>query len=83
MRNKQIELIEFLFNNEFLYVDGEEVYNSIRNKVGDKAGKHIIKDSIISNLNSNDLSFINYINIIYEVEIMSNKELIVNNILFK
>lgn len=85
MNNKeiQIELIEFLFNNEYLYVDGIEVYDNLKKKVGDKAGKHIIKDTIISNFNNNDLSFNNAINIIYEVEVMSNKNLIINNISFK
>ena len=85
MNNKeiQIELIEFLFNNEHLYVDGMEVYNALKKKVGDKIGKHMIKDIIISNFNSNDLSFNNTINITDEVEVMSNKNLIINNILFK
>ena len=85
MNNKkiQVELIEFLFSNEYLYVDGMEVYNNLKKKVGDKIGKHMIKDTIISNFNSNDLSFNNTINITYEVEVMSNKNLIINNILFK
>lgn len=85
MNNKkiQVELIEFLFSNEYLYVDGMEVYNNLKKKVGDKIGKHIIKDTIISNFNSNDLSFNNSINIIYEIEVMSNKNIIINNILFK
>lgn len=85
MKNKQIqvELIEFLFNNEYLYVDGIEVYDNLKKKVGDKVGKHIIKDTVISNFNSNDLSFNNTINITYEVEVMSNKNLIINNISFK
>lgn len=85
MNNKkiQVELIEFLFSNEYLYVDGMEVYNNLKKKVGDKIGKHMIKDTIISNFNSNDLSFNNSINIIYEIEVMSNKNIIINNILFK
>lgn len=85
MNNKkiQVELIEFLFSNEYLYVDGMEVYNNLKKKVGDKIGKHIIKDTIISNFNSNDLSFNNTINITYEIEVMSNKNIIINNILFK
>ena len=85
MNNKkiQVELIEFLFSNEYLYVDGMEVYNNLKKKVGDKIGKHMIKDTIISNFNSNDLSCNNSINIIYEIEVMSNKNIIINNILFK
>ena len=85
MNNKkiQVELIEFLFSNEYLYVDGMEVYNNLKKKVGDKIGKHMIKDTIISNFNSNDLSFNNTINITYEIEVMSNKNIIINNILFK
>ena len=85
MNNKetQIELIELLFNNERLYVDGMHVYNILKKKVGNKIGKHIIKDTIILNFNSDDLSFNNAINITYEVEVMSNKSLIINNILFK